>query len=169
MATLYFLKFLEPFCGATNTPVLDFWWFSSGFQGLSGQPYSHLAEAYVLHIPWDTPLVWHLPTSWRPVWQPSPLFHVPVRHWWDSKLGAIMPPIRQTLYSLSYSGSAMAKFTYKISKLPAKNKEIDVDVRSLVDHGWNTYKIWRLYLWDGGHDSSPHVMQTSSTTEIPGL
>ena len=34
---------------------------SSGFQSQSGQPYSSLAEAYVLHVPWDSPLVWHLP------------------------------------------------------------------------------------------------------------
>ena len=51
----------------------------------------------MLHIPWDSPLVWHLPTSW---------------HWWDSKLGAIMLPLTvcdqagQTLYRLSYPGSA---------------------------------------------------------------
>ena len=38
----------------------------------------------MLHIPWDSPLVWHLPTSWQPAWQPSRLFHIPARHWWDS-------------------------------------------------------------------------------------
>ena len=42
---------------------------SSGFQSQSGQSYLHLAEAYVLHIPWDSPLVWHLPTSWWPACQ----------------------------------------------------------------------------------------------------
>ena len=46
-----------------------------------------------LHIPWDSPLVRHLPTSWQPAWQLSRLFHIPARHWWDSKLGAIMPPL----------------------------------------------------------------------------
>ena len=46
-----------------------------------------------LHIPWDSPLVRHLPTSWRPAWQLSCLFHIPARHWWDSKLGAIMSPL----------------------------------------------------------------------------
>ena len=35
---------------------------SSGFQTQSGQPYAH----YVLHAPWDWPLVRHLLTSWRP-------------------------------------------------------------------------------------------------------
>ena len=45
-----------------------------------------------LHVPWDSPLVGHLPTSWQPAWQPSHL-HIPVGHWWDSKPGAIMPPL----------------------------------------------------------------------------
>ena len=46
-------------------PCFDFWWLSSGFQSQRGQPYSHLVEVYVLHVPWDSPLVRHLPTSWR--------------------------------------------------------------------------------------------------------
>ena len=48
-----------------------------------------------IHLWCDTcwpPLVWHLPTSWWPTWQLSHLFHIPARHWWDSKPGAIMPP-----------------------------------------------------------------------------
>ena len=44
---------------------------SSGFQSQSGQPYLHLVEAYILHILWDSPLVWHLLTSWQPAWQLS--------------------------------------------------------------------------------------------------
>ena len=36
---------------------------SSGFQSQSGQPYSPLVEACVLHIPQDSPLVPHLLTS----------------------------------------------------------------------------------------------------------
>ena len=49
-------------------------WFkivSSRFQSQSGQPYSHLTATYMLRIPWDSPLVWHLPTSWWPAWQLS--------------------------------------------------------------------------------------------------
>ena len=68
----------------------------------------------MLHVPWDSSLVWHLLTSWQPAWQPSHLFHIPARHWWDSKLGAIMPLLTvwdqagQTLYRLSYPGSAIS-------------------------------------------------------------
>ena len=51
------------FYGAPDAPVLDFWWLSDGFQSQSGKPYSHLAEVYLMYIPWDLPLVWHLPTS----------------------------------------------------------------------------------------------------------
>ena len=53
-------------------PLIPLFWtsgdVSSGFQSQSGQPYSCLVEAYVLHIPWDSPVVLHLPTSWLPVW-----------------------------------------------------------------------------------------------------
>ena len=35
----------------------------SQFQSQSGQPYSCLAVTYMLHVPWDSPLVQHLPTS----------------------------------------------------------------------------------------------------------
>ena len=93
-------------------PIIPLFWtsgdVSSGFQSQSWQPYLSLVEAYVLH----SRLVWHLLTSWRPVWQVSHLFHIPARHWWDSKLGAIMPPLTvwdqagDTLYRLSYPGSA---------------------------------------------------------------
>ena len=33
---------------------------SSGFQSQGRQPYLRLVEEYVLHVPWDSPLVWHL-------------------------------------------------------------------------------------------------------------
>ena len=44
-----FLK--SPFCGVTDTDTI------SGFASQSGQPYSHLVEVHVLHIPRDLPLV----------------------------------------------------------------------------------------------------------------
>ena len=64
-----------------------FFWTSSDvssvFQSQSEQHYSCLAEAYMLHVPWDSPLVQHLLTSWWPAWQPS-------RYWWGSKPGFIV-------------------------------------------------------------------------------
>ena len=42
---------------------------SSGFESQSGQPYLHLAEAYVMYVHWDSPLVQHLLTTWQPAWQ----------------------------------------------------------------------------------------------------
>ena len=62
------------FVGATDTPPPPFWTSGdlfSGFQSQSGQPYLRLAEAYMLHVPWDSPLVGHLLTSWQPSWQLS--------------------------------------------------------------------------------------------------
>ena len=44
---------------------------SSLFQSQSGQPYLCLLEAYLLHIPWDLPLVQHLLITWWPALQPS--------------------------------------------------------------------------------------------------
>ena len=48
-------------------PLISLFWtsgdVSSGFQSQSGQPYSHLVEAYVIYIPWDSPLVQHLPVT----------------------------------------------------------------------------------------------------------
>ena len=66
-----------------------------GFKARVGSALFELSRGVcvTLHVPWDSPLVWHLPTSWQPAWQPSHLFHIPARHWWDSKPGAIMPPL----------------------------------------------------------------------------
>ena len=91
-----------------------------GFKARVGSALFELSRGIrvMLHIPWDSPLVWHLLTSWWPAWQPSHLFHIPARHWWDSKLGAIMLPLTvwdqagQMLYRLSYPGSA-ERLTYK--------------------------------------------------------
>ena len=57
----FFLEDISPFCGTTDTPVLDLWWFvCPGFQ-------SH-AESLVLYLcatePSHLPLVQHLLTSW---------------------------------------------------------------------------------------------------------
>ena len=63
---------ISPFCGATDTPVLDFWWH---LLWVSKPEWAALCtclvEVYVLHVPWYSPLVWYLPTSWQPAWQPS--------------------------------------------------------------------------------------------------
>ena len=60
-----------------------------GFKARVGSALFKLSGGIPLHIPWDSPLVQHLLTSWQPAWQPSRLFHIPARHWWDSKPGAI--------------------------------------------------------------------------------
>ena len=65
-------------------PLMPLFWtsgdVSSGFQDQSGQPYSHLVEAYVLHVPWDSALVLHLLTS-------ADLYHIPaIKHWWGDPI-----------------------------------------------------------------------------------
>ena len=67
----FFLKFLEvtcPFCGATDTPVLDFWWC---LPWVSKPGWNRLHAFLPVHYSSDSPLVRHLLTSWWPAWQPS--------------------------------------------------------------------------------------------------
>ena len=69
------------FCGATGTPVFDFWlcllWVSKPEWVL---PYLLFAEANVMYIPRDSPLVLHMPTSWWPACSLS-LPHMHVQRW----------------------------------------------------------------------------------------
>ena len=95
---VFFKKFLQdmsPFYGATDAPVLDFWWRLLWVSKPERAALFELSRGIcvTLHVPWDSPLLRHLPTSWQPAWQLSHLFHIPARHWWDSKPGAIMPPL----------------------------------------------------------------------------
>ena len=64
-----------------------------GFKARVGSALFELSRGIcvTLCIPWDSPLVWHLRTSWQPAWQLSHLFHISARHWWDLKPAAIMP------------------------------------------------------------------------------
>ena len=55
---------ISPFVG----PLIPLFWTSGD---VSSEFHLCLAEAYVLHVPWDSPLVQHRLTSWWPAWQPS--------------------------------------------------------------------------------------------------
>ena len=66
-----FFKLLEdtcPFCGATDTPVLDFWW---RLPWVSKPRWTRLHAFLPACYSSDSPLVQHLLTSWQPAWQPS--------------------------------------------------------------------------------------------------
>ena len=84
---------MSPFCGATDTPVLDFWWCLLWVSKLEWAALFELCGGIHVTCSLRFPLVQHLATSWRPAWQLSHLFHIPMRHWWDSKPGAIMLPL----------------------------------------------------------------------------
>ena len=76
----------------------------------SGPPYLHLTEVYMLHIPLDSPLVQHLPTSWWRAWLSSRLFSTYLqRHWW------------RTLNRLSYA-SCFLKINKKLLHLTPPNQ-----------------------------------------------
>ena len=63
----FFFKILVDTCPFVG-PLIPLFWtsgVSSGFQSQNGQPYLHLAEAYVMYVPPDSPLVQHLLTSWQ--------------------------------------------------------------------------------------------------------
>ena len=71
VAGSFFFKFFLGTWVLFVGPLIPLFWTSgdvSGFQSQNGQPYSSLAEAYVLQVPWNSPLVWHLPTSWQPAY-----------------------------------------------------------------------------------------------------
>ena len=105
-------------------PLIPLFWtsgdISPGFQSQSGQSHSHLVEVHMSHVPVDSPLVWFQPTSQWPVWQPS----CSLPHTCEQVFGGLETRIycavadsqfetRQTLYQLSYVGSAKAScFSY---------------------------------------------------------
>ena len=64
-----FLEDISPFCGATDTPVLDFWWRFPWVSKPGGPLACMLSHLRVMNS-WDSPLVRHLLTSWWPAWQP---------------------------------------------------------------------------------------------------
>ena len=76
----------EYFCAWSSIIFWSTKYFNSSSKSLSpltwnectGQPYSHLAEACVMYIPWDSLLVSHLPTSWLPAWCPVTVLHIHV-------------------------------------------------------------------------------------------
>ena len=63
----------------TFGPLVPLFWISgdisSGFQSQSGFCLIPIAEANVMYIPWDPPLVLHLPTSWQPASQAVTSLH----------------------------------------------------------------------------------------------
>ena len=67
--------------GATGTTVLDFWWRLL-WDSKPGWflPYLLFAEANVMYIPWDPPLVLNLLTSWQLVCSRS-CPHILVQRW----------------------------------------------------------------------------------------
>ena len=83
-------------------PLIPLFWtsgdVSSGFQSHRGQPHSCLAYVpYVLYVLWDSPLVWHLLTSWWQAWQPSHsqphTYEQAIGGEGTSKPESIMPPL----------------------------------------------------------------------------
>ena len=81
---------MSPFCGATDTPVLDFWrcllWVSKPeWAALFTLDRGVCVTCSLRFTSGVTPA-----DLWQATWQLSRLFHIPARQWWDSKLGAIM-------------------------------------------------------------------------------
>ena len=76
-----FLKKMEdinPFYEASDTHILDFWWYPRCQGG------SLVCLLHYLHVMdySDSPLVRHLLTSWRPAWQRSRLINCPLLCFW---------------------------------------------------------------------------------------
>ena len=56
------LEDISPICGATDRPILDFWW---------PLLWVTVGSLIHIHIPWGPPLVQQLLTYWQPAWQSS--------------------------------------------------------------------------------------------------
>ena len=58
---------LQKFFRPMIPPVLDFWWYLLRISRARVTSFIRtLAKAYTLYIFWDSPLLLHLLTSWRP-------------------------------------------------------------------------------------------------------
>ena len=107
--------------------LITLFWISgdvfSGFQSQSGQPYSGLVEAYILHIPWNSHLVQQLPTSCQPAWQ---LSHSHPHTYSHALMGLKTGTFHATtvsqcetrLHWLSYAGSYTFIFMVVYEKVP---------------------------------------------------
>ena len=60
-----FLEDTCPFCGVIDSPVLDFWWHLPWFQSQGGSLTSMFCHLHTKDSS-DSPLAWHLLTSWWP-------------------------------------------------------------------------------------------------------
>ena len=89
------LEDISPFCGATDTPVLDFWWYLLSVLKPEWVPLFIFSGG----IPVICCLRFYLQcdTCWPLGGQHGSqviLFYVPAsRHWWGSKLGLIILPL----------------------------------------------------------------------------
>ena len=117
---------MSPFCGATDTtdsPVLDFWWSLLWVSKPEWVlPYSSLAEAYVLLYMFPEIHLWC--DTCRPLGSQHgsrAIFHIPARHWWDSKPGARRS---QCEIRLSRLGSAHLMFTLSSDKYQKERRKI---------------------------------------------
>ena len=83
------LEYISPFCGTTDTPVLDFWWHLFWvWKKVCSALFTFGRGICVMHslrfTSGATPADQH--GSW------ADLFHIPVtRHWWGSNRRPIMP------------------------------------------------------------------------------
>ena len=96
----FFLKFLAdtcPFFGGHWYPCFGFLVTSPlGFKARVGSAlYAIFAEANVMYIPQDSPLVLHLPTSWRPARSRS-LPHMHVQRWDLAQISNVQPHKQKT-------------------------------------------------------------------------
>ena len=116
----FFLNFLEdtnPFFGATDTPVSDFWWCLLWISKPEWVlPYLSLAEAYMLYYMFPEIHLWY--DTCQPLggqhgsWAVSStyLWGIGGTQNWELSCHRSQCEIRQTLYRLSYPGSAFALF-----------------------------------------------------------
>ena len=107
---LFLKKFLEdisPFCGATDTPVLDLWWHFLWVGSLIYVWQRHMCYTFPeIHLWCDT--CQHLGGQHG---SRVNLFYMPVsRHWWGPKLRPIVPQMNALLTEQSRLSSCFLSF-----------------------------------------------------------
>ena len=159
---MFFLNFLKTFWRRSVLfvgPLIPLFWTSGdisfGCQSQSGQPYSHLVEAYVLHIPWDSPLVQHPLTSWSA----EPFSSMCL---WTSFGGAWNQNLRQMFNWLSYVGFSNMTILTLCYEMQIKSKHLHIQncfttlfvtlrtvlvVVSMTDN-WIFYFVGKYFFWD---------------------
>ena len=142
------MEHINPFCGATDTPALDFWWYLSWVLKLGWIPLivcfiACMEQNPQIHLWCDN--CWPL-GSQHGTW--AILIHVFVnKHWWGLRLGSIVHAAasqcetRQMVSRLSYACSTIRTIIYFIRSCRYSNFKLNCFVTLRYKETMMCYEI----------------------------